>query len=101
MMQTAKVKLVTIVVPYEFESHLREDLRALGVSGFTIATVNGSGAHGPRRWSILDGANARFDVLASAAIAEQVLARVTKTLDGSPFVAYMRDVEAIPHEHFA
>ena len=101
MVEVAKVKLVSIVIPYEIEAHLRRDLKALGVHGYTATKVDGYGAHGARTASIIDGANVRFDVLARADMAEKVLEMVARTCAGSPFVAYTQDVEAIPREHFA
>jgi len=100
-LKTAKMKLVTIIAAYELEDRLVAELRALKTSGFTVAKVNGYGAHGPRKYGILDGANLRIETLVSQAQAGTLLRHLLDRYADLELVAYALDVEAIPHAHFA
>jgi hypothetical protein len=97
----AKVKLVVVTGPFELSEHLAKDFKVLGARGFTTMTVNGSGAHGARKYGILDGANVRFEIVATPALAKKVLDHVTTAFEGQAVVAYALDCEAVPGDHFA
>jgi hypothetical protein len=99
-LDTAKVKLVTIIAPFELSERIAKDVRELGASGYTIARVNGWGKAGPRRYGIVDGANVCFEVIANAELAHKVLEYVIAKLSDDAVVAFVRDVEAVPSKHF-
>jgi hypothetical protein len=99
-LETAKVKLVTIIAPYELGDRIAKDVRDLGASGYTIARVNGWGKAGPRQYGIVDGANVCFEVIANAELAHTVLEYVVMNLSDDAVVAFVRDVEAVPSKHF-
>ncbi len=94
------MKLVTIVC----EALAREPLTALlhevGAHGYTMFTVEGSGANGPRVADIQEFANIQFEVIVPPGVAGQILARLEK--DFFPrfaTVAYESDVRVLrPHK---
>jgi hypothetical protein len=98
--KTAACKLVIVVAPFELRDHVIGDLKHLGLKGFTTMRVDGGGAHGPRTYGVLDGANVRFEVITSPQLAQQLLAHVAATLADRAVLAYSLDVEAVPFDHF-
>jgi|SRR5580704_11121427 nitrogen regulatory protein PII len=99
-MDTAKVRVVTIVATAELQERLQKDLWSLGARGLTVGKVSGWGAHGHRRDSFLDSGNVRIETLVEATIATKILERVVKNYDGQEIIAYVHDVEAVPKAHF-
>ena len=99
--QTAKLKLVIIVGPFELSDQLAADIKRVGASGFTRMRVDGSGAHGPRTYGMVDGANVRIEIVATAALAAKILGHVATTFEGRAVLAYSLDIEAVPVGHFA
>jgi nitrogen regulatory protein PII len=99
-MDTAKIRVVTIVATAELQERLEKDLVALGARGLTIGKVDGRGSHGIRRAGILDRANVRIETLVTGAVAEKILECVVKGYDGQEIVAYAHDVEAVPKKRF-
>jgi hypothetical protein len=97
---TAKLKLVVVTGPFELSEHLGKDFKQLGARGFTTMTVNGNGTHGPRKYGILDGANVRFEIIATPAMATKLLDHIVTAFEGSAVVAYVLDCEAAPADHF-
>lgn len=97
--KTIKAKLVTLIMPYEFGEQVAIDLRALGVSGYTITKADGWGREGPRQSGIIDGANLRLEALVTAELANEMLHHIVARFDQDGVVAFMQDVEAIPHRH--
>ena len=100
MVETAKVTLVTVVAVFEIEERLVKDLRALGVRGYTVGKVEGYGLHGHRMAGLVDAPNMRIEMLVSAPLARRVLERIESKYVDQPIMAYVHDVQAIPHEHF-
>ncbi len=98
--ETAKAKLVIIVGPFELHEHITKDLKPLGVKGYTSMRVDGFGAHGPRTYGTLDGANFRLEVVGTAEVAHKVLAHIAGAFGDREVIAYSSDVEAVPAEHF-
>jgi len=94
------MKLVTIVC----EALAREPLTALlhevGAHGYTLFTVEGSGAKGPRLGDIQEFANIQVEVIVPPGVAGQILGRLEK--DFFPryaTVAYESDVRVLrPHK---
>jgi hypothetical protein len=66
------------------------------VTGYTSATVDGRGLHGPRRSGLLDGANVRIEVLASPEQARRILEHVATEHSGEAVLAFVVNAEAIP-----
>ncbi len=98
--QARRMKLVVVTGPFELSAHLSKDFRDLGAWGFTTMRVDGHGAHGPRKYGVVDGANVRFEIVATPTFASKVLAHLAKAFEGQPVIAYVLDCEAIPPEHF-
>jgi len=95
-MTTHPMKLVTIVC----EALAREPLKALlnevGAHGYTLFTVEGSGARGHRAADIEEFANIQVEVIVPATVAGQLLARLEK--DFFPrfgTIAYESDVSVL------
>lgn len=99
-METAKIRVVTIVATAELQERLENDLLALGVSGLTIGKADGRGSHGVRRAGLFDRANVRIETLVSAPLADKIMQLVVKHYAGQECLAYVHDVEAVPKEHF-
>jgi hypothetical protein len=99
--ETAKVKLVTIVAGEELLDGLEEHLKAIGTSGHTVGRADGRGQHGPRTRGFLGLANVRVEVLLRPSDAQRLLERLAHAYRGRQVVAFSHDVEAIPKEHFA
>jgi len=100
-MNTHPMKLVTIVG----EALAREPLKALlnevGAHGYTLFTVEGSGAQGPRVGDIEEFANIQVQVVVPLAVAGQLLARLEK--DFFPryaMIAYENDVRVLRRDKF-
>jgi hypothetical protein len=99
-LETAKLKLVTIIASSELQERLIDDLRKLGARGYTVSQASGGGLHGPRQRGIWDTGNVRIETLVPADIAARVLDRVVRAYEGLSLVALMHDVEAVPRAHF-
>ena len=100
-MNTHPMRLVTIVC----EALAREPVKALlseaGAHGYTLFTVEGSGAKGPRVADIQEYANIQVEVIVQPEVAEKLLARLEK--DFFPryaMVAYLGDVHVLRPEKF-
>ncbi len=101
MVETARVSLVTVIAVFELEERLVKDLKALGVKGYTSGHVNGRGLHGHRMAGLVDAPNLHLEMLVAPTLARRILERIVAKYDGQPIMAYVREVEAIPKEHFA
>jgi hypothetical protein len=99
--ETAKLKLVTVIASFELGNRVASELRELGVSGYTKAKADGWGVHGAREWGFVDGANVRVDTLVNAELARKILQTVAKSFAGQAVVAFSCDAEAVPSQHFA
>jgi nitrogen regulatory protein PII len=99
-MDTAKMRVVTIIATAELHERLERDIKAAGARGMTIAHVDGHGAHGAHRASFLDRGNVRIDIIADPKTAEKILDRVVSHYEGQEIVAYAHDVEAVPKGRF-
>lgn len=67
--EAVKVKLVTIIAPYELGERLASEVRGLGVRGYTVTKADGWGKDGARKFGFVDGANLRFETLVSPKVA--------------------------------
>ena len=99
-METAKVKLVTIIATSELSGRLESDLLELGAGGYTIARVNGRGEHGPRIRGVFDVGNIQIEALVVPHVARKILERVAG-YEELRVVAFAYDVEAVPRSRFA
>lgn len=76
-MPVASLRLITIVAEPVLEARLLKDLRMLGASGWTITESRGQGSRGLRA-SDLPGAGIRVEVIASAEVADRIVAHVAQ-----------------------
>ena len=97
---TAKVKLVSVIGSFHLAEGIVSELRALGVSGYTRFKADGWGAHGTRKYGFIDGANVRIDTLVEVELARRILNAMATNFPGQ-VVAFCVDAEAIPSSHFA
>jgi len=70
------MKLVTIVCEALAREPLRALLKEVGAHGYTLFTVEGTGAGGHRAADIEEFANIQVEVIVPAAVAEQLLTRL-------------------------
>jgi len=97
--ETAKVKLVSVIGSFHLADGIVNRLRALGVSGYTRSKADGWGAHGTRTSGLIDGANVRIDTLVGAELAQTILRAIAVDYT-SQVVAFAVDAEAVPSSHF-
>jgi len=93
-MQPRALKLVTIIVEELLAERLIRDLKQEGMTGYTRSHVHGEGRRQIRDpW---EGNNARIEVLATADVAERLLARLAADyLPHYAIVAWVADVQAV------
>ena len=99
-LETASVKLVTIIAPCTLEDTILAELVEIGVTGYTTVKVHGHGKHGARRLGLFDEPNIRIDTLVSAELARAILGRMDARAAESALVAFALDAEAVPRHHF-
>jgi len=100
-MNTHPMKRVTIVC----EALPREPLQALlqeaGSHGYTMFTVEGSGAQGPRVADIQEFANIQVEVIVQPSVAVSLLSRLEKEFfPRYAMIAYESDVRVLRPEKF-
>ena len=100
MVKTARVVLVTVIAAFELEDRLVEDLRRLGVKGYTVGSVEERGVHGAAMAGLVDAPNLRIEMLVPHAVAARVLERIAARYVEQPIMAYTHEVDAMPAEHF-
>lgn len=98
--ETASVKLVTIMAPVTLGDEIANELREMGVTGYTTSQANGWGKHGTRAFGLNDEPNIRIDTLVSAELARAILARIDVRAAEHGMVAFAQDAEAVPRRHF-
>ena len=98
--ETASVKLVTILAPVTLGDAIVNELRQIGVTGYTTSQVNGWGQHGTRQFGLNDEPNIRIDTLVSAELARVILARIDAKAAENGMIAFEQDAEAVPRRHF-
>jgi nitrogen regulatory protein PII len=74
-MKTANLILLTIIAEDELERRLIEDLKQLGVRGYTVCRVRGEGDHGVRA-SQWEGENIKLEVIVDSDLADTVCEHV-------------------------
>jgi nitrogen regulatory protein PII len=99
-MNVAHAKLVTIVLPAGLGEQLTEELKELGVSGYTTMAVNGFGLHGVKRYGLTDSANLRIETIVSERLCDRVLSHLSAHYAGAALVAHAHAVVAVPAAQF-
>jgi hypothetical protein len=97
--ETVSMKLVSVIGSFHLADRIAEELRRLGVKGYTRSKADGWGAHGTRRAGFLEGANLRIDTLVDAELARSILRAMVTNFEGH-VVAFSVDAEAVPVSHF-
>jgi hypothetical protein len=101
-MPLINAKLVTIVSVFEARDRITEELKKLGVSGMSIARVEGEGFHGTKRDGLFESANAAFSVVASERLAAAILEWVEREIEPRhPVIAWSSEVVTLSGHHFA
>jgi nitrogen regulatory protein P-II len=98
--ETAKLKLITIIASSEMSDSIEEHLKVLGATGYTLVSVDGRGLHGPRRAGLFTLGNVRIETLVHPAVAHELLQLLGKLYADRALTAFSQDVEAIPRDHF-
>jgi nitrogen regulatory protein PII len=98
--ETAQITLVTIIAEFALQDRLLADLKALGATGYTFASVDGRGRHGRRTRSIADAGNVRIETLVTPVLARAIFEHVVREFSKSSLVAYAHDVDAVPRSRF-
>lgn len=75
-MKTSNLILLTIITEDELESRLIEDLKKLGVTGYTISNVRGEGGHGVRA-SQWEGNNIKLEAIVDNHLADLIGEHIT------------------------
>jgi nitrogen regulatory protein PII len=100
MVDTARARLVTIVVSSEFAERVSGALGPLGAGGYTQVQVSGRGAHGPRTISAFDRGNVRIETIVRKEVADRILEHVARDFAGYEIIAFAQDVDAVPKAQF-
>lgn len=94
-------KLVSIVTEAAAERGLIEDLRALGVRGWTILNARGEGHHGERAGDWTESRNLKIETLCDAETCERLLEHLrTNWYEHFAMVAWAVDAEVVRPEKF-
>jgi nitrogen regulatory protein PII len=97
--QTAKLTLVTMVVPTELVDEIEACLKGLGAHGYTVVQAEGRGLHGARRRGFLvDIGNVRIETLLNQGEAEKLLGQLARDY-AARVVAFSQEVQALPRPH--
>lgn len=100
MTQLVPVKMITIIALDSLQNRLVDDLKLIGIKGYTVAEVEGEGLHS-QHFSDWEGRNIRIDALASD---EKVLKTMEmlshKYFDKYGVIAFVTTVEVLRKERF-
>jgi nitrogen regulatory protein P-II 2 len=99
-MNLSIVQLVTIIALDSLEDSLIQDLKSLGVKGYTISEAHGEGLS-VRRNDNWEGRNIRIEILAKQELTDSIL----KFLQSEYFskykmIAFVQDVKVLRNEKF-
>lgn len=100
-MNTHPMKRVTIVCEALARAPLKALLNEVGAHGYTMFTVEGSGAQGHRAADIEEFANIQVEVIVPSPVAQQLLERLEQ--DFFPryaMIAYESDIRVLRRDKF-
>lgn len=99
-MKTTNLLLLTIIAEDELESRIIEDLKKLGVRGYTICPVRGEGAHGLRA-SQWEGENIKIEVIVDNNLADAIGEHIAKDyFPNFAIILYLLPVQVLREEKF-
>ena len=101
-MPTIRRKLVTIVTEAALEAELRDVLKALGASGYTITDARGKGSRGVRDAGWASSSNIRIEVICSKQLAATITAYLHENFYSNyAMVVFESDVQVLREGKFA
>jgi hypothetical protein len=96
-----KRTLVTIVTEAVLERQLIDDVKRLGVHGYTITDARGEGHRGVRAADWEYSRNIRLETICEARVAEAIMAHVSRTYYANyAMIAFHYEVEVMRPEKF-
>jgi nitrogen regulatory protein P-II 2 len=99
-MKTTNLILLTIIAEDELEGRLIEDLKKLGVRGYTVCAVRGEGCHGLRA-SQWEGENIKLEVIVDSGLADAIAEHVASTyFPHFAAILYLLPVQVLRQEKF-
>ena len=100
-MNTHPMKRVTIVCEALAREHLTRLLVEEGAHGYTLFTVEGTGAQGSRVADIAEFTNIQVEVIVPASVAERLLTRLHRNFfPHFAMIAYETDVRVLRKDKF-
>jgi nitrogen regulatory protein PII len=94
-------KLVVIVTEAAIEAALLSDLKRLGVNGFTVTDVRGSGSRGNRSGSWEFSGNIRIEIVCNSTLATRLTDFLKENYyDHYAMISYSFDVSVLRPEKF-
>lgn len=94
-------KLVTIITEAIIEKFLIEDLKSLGIRGYTISEVRGEGARGKRSADWDHAQNIRIEIVCGPETSEKIIFFLKeKYYEDYAIIVYRSDVEVTRPEKF-
>ncbi|MCC5814344.1 MAG: hypothetical protein JJT78_06275 [Leptospira sp.] len=99
-MNLEKRKLVTIIILDSLERDVLDDLKSLGVSGYTSSPAQGEGLSHIRD-SAWEGQNRKIETIVKDDTAFKIMERMSeKYFEKYSAIAYLSDVEVLRKERF-
>jgi nitrogen regulatory protein PII len=93
--------LVTIVTEAVLERQLGEDLKRLGVHGFTVVDARGEGSRGIRGADWEYSRNIRVETICERQVADSIMKHLSATYYANyAMIAYVSEVEVMRPEKF-
>ncbi len=94
-MNTATLKVVTVVAERVLRDRIVREMQELGARGFTIVDATGSGSRGVRA-SDWEGLNVRIEAIVSDEVAERIVEHVAEQyFEHYAVIAFMHTVEVV------
>jgi nitrogen regulatory protein PII len=93
--------MVTIVTESVLERQLTEELKQLGVHGYTVTEARGEGSRGVRAAEWEYSSNIRVETICDEQVAGAILAHVSRTYYANyAMIAFTHEVEVMRPEKF-
>ncbi len=100
-MDTTSLLLLTIIAEDELEGRLIEDLKKLGIRGYTASTVRGEGSHGLRA-SQWEGENIKIETIVDENLADAIEKRIADAyFPRFAVILYVTPVQVLRGNKFA